>query len=393
MLECFYNIIDKFYKIRLTAFTWNLLKFTNKKRLYIQRRVKVFMLDDVNRKKKERPKKIKRVLIVCVSDGWGNSLFLLGLCKRLYDNDLLVSVVVRDEFKDRFNGTKYIENIFSLNKELKNIVNFAPDLCLDIEYIALRYWKERVSVFKLLDCHIASTSLLAKESTFVDKYLNLRTSRHISERFAVIASYVLNKEQLPIYPEVRIANKNYCAIKEWILKKNIKVNKVVYLNCMARDRDRCLNTKQANAIIQELSQFGYTTVINIECDETEKCTLKENNKSILFLKKISFEDLCALIDMVDFVITPDTSVTHIASAVDKDSFVIFPPNDRDYWPEYRAADVWDGLSRNSKTYYQDDKNLKIDIFGYSNVRPGENGMYLPDILAKEVREFIRDNLK
>ena len=370
---------------------WHAFKWLNRKRLQCHRLALIKKTNDPERKIRIRPSNIKKILLISVSDGWGNSLYLLGLAKRLYISGYKVSLAVRQEYIDRFTGTNFIDKIIALgtNHINENVKNFSPDIVVDLEYVALRHWNLRVEVLKAANCYSFCLSKLAKNSCYFDCLIPVETVCHISERLAMVLSTITNKRESPVYPFARLTEKDEIFIHQWLLDNTVLSTNFIYLNCCARDADRCLSFGQTKAMVKELISRGYYIVVNSDC-LSQPCQnqLTQISNKVHKLTPMSFQQVTALVKRAQFVITPDTSITHVATWANRPSLVIFPPNDRDYWSIWRAADVWNGRSEITTTIYRDDVTLTIDSFGYASAKSGRNTDYSTDWLVQQLHEFI-----
>lgn len=370
---------------------WHAFKWLNRKRLQYHRLALIKQTNDPERKIRIRPFNIKKILLISVSDGWGNSLYLLGLAKRLYMSGYKVSLAVRQEYIDRFTGTNFLDKIIALgtNHLNENVKNFSPDIVVDLEYVALRHWNLRVEVLKAANCYSCCLSKLAKNSCYFDCLIPVETVCHISERLAMVLSTITKKRESPVYPFARLTEKDEIFINQWLLENTVISTHFIYLNCCARDADRCLSFDQTTAMINELISRGYYIVVNADClSHSCQDQLTQISNKVRKLTPMTFQQVTALVKRAQFVITPDTSITHVATWANRPSLVIFPPNDRDYWSNWRAADVWNGRSEISTTIYKDDVTLTIDSFGFASVRAGRNIDYPAECLVQHLREFI-----
>ena len=370
---------------------WHAFKWLNRKRLQHHRLSLIKQTNNPDRKIRVRPSRIKKILLISVSDGWGNSLYLLGLAKRLYISGYKVCLAVRQEYIDRFTGTNFIDKIIALgtNHTNENVKDFAPDIVIDLEYVALRHWHLRVEVLKAANCYSCCLSKLVKNSCYFDCLIPVKTVCHISSRLAMVLGSITNRKESPVYPFARITEKDEIFIHQWLLDNTVLSTNFIYLNCCARDADRCLNVDQLKVMIDELIARGYYIVVNADClPPSCQNKLTQISSKVRKLTPMTFQQVTALVKRAQFVITPDTSITHLATWANRPSFVIFPPNDRDYWPIWRAADVWNGRSEITTTIYKDDAKLIIDRFGFASVKAGRNIDYSAEWLAQKLRKFI-----
>ena len=368
----------------------NAFKAINRTRLNLHRSNVIRKTNDASRPKYQLPLSPKKVALLSVSDGWGNSLYLLGIAKRLTEHKIKVALLVRPEFLKRFSEAKFVEKIIPLGQSStpNEIDQFNPDILVDFEYVALRHWRLRHAALSSTRCYCCCLSSLLMQSSYFDHWIQIERKCHISDRLAMVLEHITGSKETAVFPWVLVSKKEIEYIDDWIHKLGIIEERMVYLNCCASDKDRCLSYRQAKALTQSLLEKQYQIVVNATClKNTEQQALTLLSPSVHLLPQITFRQLSALVKKVRFVITPDTSITHIASSFNIPSFVIFPPNDRDYWSKWRAADVWNGLSSITETIAEDDPNLSIDCFGYANKKVKENREYSPEFLVKKLNNF------
>ena len=83
-----------------------------------------------------------------------------------------------------------------------------------------------------------------------------------------------------------------------------------------------------------------------------KQNLEINSSFALILPEMPFTDTINVINRCSAIISPDTSVIHIGSALQIPVFGIFCGNNRDYWERYAMNEAWAPTSKNSKIFYK-----------------------------------------
>ncbi|MCG5031356.1 hypothetical protein MAF45_07875 [Mesosutterella sp. OilRF-GAM-744-9] len=338
-----------------------LLKYINKKRLFFFRKIRLFFSDNFHRINHSFKAPATSVLLITVNERFGDELYVKGLAYSLSKCGIDVSIATLSSVSPRFITLPFISYVFVLDsfKDLKYLKTKKFSVAVDLEYINCRHWRERQPLLNNLDCYTITTSELCSSLNLFDDFISYRAVPHISQRLNLIYKRLtLDLSLSKISPYIDFSSDDYCWAKNFI--KNINSKRVIYFNTVAGDNDRWFSIRQIHSMIQSIAKFNnYNVILNSSFFDQ-----RELPKNYYLLPKISFPKLCALIKFCSVVITPDTSVTHIANAFNIPSFVVFPPNDRDYFHEYSAAQAWGSFSDHSVTLTTDDDNLIIDPFGF-----------------------------
>jgi ADP-heptose:LPS heptosyltransferase len=333
-------------------------KFINKLRLRYQRLLFLKITDKKKRENYPRPVNPKSVLLISVNTRFGDALYTLGLAKVIKSSGSFVAIAAFPEFLNNFNNQDYVDAFFNLKnvESLKETVKYKFDAIVDLEYVNAKHWKYRRRLLSFLHAFSITTSDLCRSLNFYNDYLPFRNFSHISLRYACIYNYLFSRKINKVSPFIRVDTSIVHDVKNNINNKNF-----VYLNCRAGDRDRCFSNEQALAFLEMIQNSGNFQIIINPPNNFPTQTLSPNIK---ILPRISFFQLAAMVSMMTFVVTPDTSVTHLAAVYNIPTFVVFPPNDRDFYHEYSASEVWGAMSDHSFTVKSDDPGLVIDPYGF-----------------------------
>lgn len=162
------------------------------------------------------------------------------------------------------------------------------------------------------------------------------------------------------------------------------------LNPYGADKKRTINYSNLEFIIKEINELGYATILLYtpsKFDELHNFYLKIKPKftSLYLPNKINnIIDSVALIKYADFVITPDTSIVHIASAFNKPSIVIFRPNGGTYsFSSRKDCFVWAPLGTNNKLIFE----------SYPENFPNLHTMDINNFDLKKMKTYITDLTK
>lgn len=332
------------------------------------------------------PDRCKHVLIISTSDGFGDSLYTTGFAYRLKNlGATFVAIAAPNHILNHYTNPIF-DNVYSLEKDTFKITKFPPDLIIDLTFANINYYSERSTIIKSLKCPAVTVSEISKNLNIYSHFIDFKQRAHISERLALILDLICHhKSESPVMPRAYASNNDLAYAQKTIssLFPDNSEGRIAYLNTIARHADRCLTQTQADALIQTLFMNGYDKII---IHSRSSCA--PSNNKIQQLPELSFQQLAALISEMNLVVTPDTSVTHLAACYNIPTMVIFPPNDRDLWPQYAAKDVWGALSTRHVIYSRDDPDMRFDIWGYPTSRPRSCAVYSACELQTCLNNFL-----
>lgn len=366
------------------------IKYLNRKRRNWRRERMLQQTDVPVRRQLVLSNPVRSVLLITVNERYGDGLFVAGLAKRLTESGIAVSIAALPQVVERFKTYDFLSHIFSLRSEedLKTASQIEFDAAVDLEYVNVRHWRDRVRLLRQLNCYLFTVSEMCCRLHLFHEFISYRKVPHIADRLGLIFNRLtFSTKPTKIYPAISVSEMDDKNAQR--LKKSVgDVNHIVYFNCMAGDEDRCFSCKQMISIIKVLCSMPDIGVI-----VNASHAIKPNQlpKHVVLLPAVSFGTLCALVRHCNAIVTPDTCVTHIASVWNKPTFVVFPPNDRDFYHQYAAADSWGSLAHCSETVKSDDEGLVIDPygFGYPNHRPKPLSSISPEWLEVRVEAFMK----
>jgi ADP-heptose:LPS heptosyltransferase len=338
------------------------LKYLNKRRLYNQRLFALKLTDRASKEVYAAPDKPKRVLLISADDHFGNALFTLGLSKQLFLQGVSVYLAAMPELVKIFSGQSYIKQFYNLSQDesIRDLSVKKFDAVIDLEYVHAKFWKYRLQALKRIHAYSITTSELCSHLNFYNKYISYTDCAHVSARLAKIYNFLRFDRVDAIFPYLELSQDDMQWADQFLPDK-----KIIYLNCRAGDLDRWFSIAQAKEILEAVVPFRNCFIVFNPPKNYPTDNLPPNVK---ILDKVSFFQLAALVRRSAFVITPDTSVTHLASIYNIPTFVVFPPNDRDFYHNFAASEVWGALADSSVTLNTDDPDLIVDPynFGYPN---------------------------
>ncbi|ARD61202.1 glycosyl transferase [Kosakonia radicincitans DSM 16656] len=158
---------------------------------------------------------------------------------------------------------------------------------------------------------------------------------HVSKTFSCIADCMqLDKKQLETY-DLHIPQDIYAETQQFLAA--IEGRKII-INIFAGNEDRCLSQTQLAVIIEQL-QIAYPAVNIILLDHRKEIHLPLPDKVVINPFK-TLHHAMALIAQADLIISPDTSIVHMAAAWQKPLIAIYKDvrlNNQLWAPGYENA--------------------------------------------------------
>lgn len=372
--------------LRICTKLANYLRRKNRERRTASRLNRLKAHDAATKNTRAIPEVIRRVLLISTSEGWGDSLYIAGLAQRLKANGIESVTVMAPESLIGHFVNPIFDDVWALERESDACVAFTPDVAVDLTYMGVRCGKERLQLIKRLACPALTVSELCQSLNAYSTFIPYHEKAHISERMALVLSALTHHDEMKVMPVGFSSAADKARVRDVIksLFPAKQPSRLAYLNTIARDADRCFSQIQTDTMAQVLLKSGFDGII-----VHTKVPCLTSDERIHYLPAMTFHELTAIIEQMALVVTPDTSVTHLAAFYDIPAFVVFPPNDRDYWSKYAAKDAWGALSAHSVTYACDDESLDIDPTGYASVRPRASSSYEPAILGEALDHFIK----
>ena len=284
-----------------------------------------------SRKNIEEPTIIKSILIIDPLYCLGDAIFVNGLLNCFVKEGLDVSIMSRDACLDIYKTTKQIKNFFNYKKveDREKCSKIQFDCILDLQYIEKRKWTEwgellaeQKPAFTLVCSEVLATSKLYSD------FVNLTSVMHFSERMNCIAERIL-KKKVSIFPVLNIA------------PATLPRKQCIYVNTVGGRDYRSLSEEQIKSLIDWFENqehlFGLFYV--------PKSHQFQFGKHSAQVQPESFIRACEIVSSCIAVVSPDTSIVHVASAFNKPIVAFYCSNDPEAYEQFEMVDVWGPLSQ------------------------------------------------
>ena len=290
-----------------------------------------------------------------------NSLMFREI-KKVYP-DIKIGVVARGAAIDIIKDNPNVDKIYEYYKDRKKI----KDLALKIKeekYDLLIDFSEMLRVNQMMLINLCGAriniGLDRKDWKLFDLSIesgkDFKWTEHITNRYlAYLIKLGLKKENIDISYDIYLKDEK----KYEDFFNEIKENKKIILNPYGASKHKSFNIETLENIITYLKDKDIAIILVYFGDKYKELEfLEKKYKSVYIPKKIeSILNTAILIKKSDYVISPDTSIVHIASAFNKKMITVYPPKGGKYGIDHL---VWAPKSKYNKVIFCKDKTGNYD---------------------------------
>ena len=303
-----------------------------------------------------------------------NSLMFREI-KKVYP-DTKIGVITRGAAIDIIKNNPNVDEIYEYHKDRKKI----KDLALKIKeekYDLLIDFSEMLRVNQMMLINLCGAriniGLDRKDWKLFDLSIesgkDFKWTEHITNRYlAYLIKLGLKKENIDISYDIYLKNEK----KYEIFFNKIKENKKLILNPYGASKHKSFSIETLENIINYLKDKDIAIILVYFGDKYEELKFLEKKYKYVYIpKKIeSILDTAILIKKSDYVISPDTSIVHIASAFNKKMITVYPPKGGKYGVDHL---VWAPKSEYSKVIFCKDKTgtydeIDINTFNFDEIK-------------------------
>ena len=290
-----------------------------------------------------------------------NSLMFREI-KKVFPN-IKIGVVARGAAIDIIKDNPNVDKIYEYYKDRKKI----KDLALKIKeekYDLLIDFSEMLRVNQMMLINLCGAriniGLDRKDWKLFDLSIesgkDFKWTEHITNRYlAYLIKLGLKKESIDISYDIYLKDEK----KYETFFYKIKENKKLILNPYGASKHKSFNIETLENIITYLKDKDIAIILVYFGDKYKELEfLEKKYKSVYIPKKIeSILNTAILIKKSDYVISPDTSIVHIASAFNKKMITVYPPKGGKYGIDHL---VWAPKSKYNKVIFCKDKTGNYD---------------------------------
>lgn len=290
-----------------------------------------------------------------------NSLMFREI-KKVYP-DIRIGVIARGAAIDIIKDNPNVDKIYEHYKDRKKI----KDLALKIKeekYDLLIDFSEMLRVNQMMLINLCrariNIGLDRKDWELFDLSIesgkDFKWTEHITKRYlAYLIKLGLKKENINISYDIYLKDEK----KYEVFFNEIKESKKLILNPYGASKHKSFSIETLENIITYLKDKDIAIILTYFGDKYKELeSLEKKYKYVYIPKKIeSILDTAILIKKGDYVISPDTSIVHIASAFNKKMITVYPPKGGKYGVDHL---VWAPKSEYNRVIFCKDKTGNYD---------------------------------
>lgn len=303
-----------------------------------------------------------------------NSLMFREI-KKVYP-DIRIGVIARGAAIDIIKDNPNVDKIYKYYKDRKKI----KDLALKIKeekYDLLIDFSEMLRVNQMMLINLCGAriniGLDRKDWELFDLSIesgkDFKWTEHITKRYlAYLIKLGLKKENINISYDIYLKDEK----KYEVFFNEIKESKKLILNPYGASKHKSFNIETLENIITYLKDKDIAIILTYFGDKYKELEFLEKKYKYVYIpKKIeSILDTAILIKKSDYVISPDTSIVHIASALNKKILTVYPPKGGKYGVDHL---VWAPKSEYNKVIFCKDKTgtydeIDINTFNFDEMK-------------------------
>ncbi|MDR2458150.1 MAG: glycosyltransferase family 9 protein [Clostridiales Family XIII bacterium] len=283
---------------------------------------------------------IKSVLFLRIDDKIGDTVvssFLYREIKKKYPNIKIVVCCGKNN-KEILKYNKNVDELYEIRGCLFNDISVFKDLRKQNISLVVDFFPFNPNFNHILMLRVISPEFLIGFNKTLYKMYNLSVnenffSMHITEMYKYILN-LLKIDDIDLRYEIPLTSEEEGPALD-LINNNYKCKYNIVINPCSSSKHRTLSVNKLKDLI-DLIENSFDCCVFILCQEKnkQKFASLENDKTIIASFK-SILGSSALIKYADIIITPDTSIVHIAAAFNKKSIALY----RDYSTFYERTDI------------------------------------------------------
>ncbi|PGH21672.1 ADP-heptose--LPS heptosyltransferase [Fusobacterium polymorphum] len=303
-----------------------------------------------------------------------NSLMFREI-KKVYP-DIKIGVVARGAAIDIIRDNPNVDKIYEYYKDRKKI----KDLALKIKkekYDLLIDFSEMLRVNQMMLINLCGArfniGLDRKEWKLFDLSIesdkDFKWTEHITNRYlAYLVKLGLKRENIDISYDIYLKKEK----KYENFFNKIKESKKLILNPYGASKHKSFSIETLEEIINYLKDKNIAIILVYFEDKYKELEFFEKKYNNVYIPENidNILDTTLLIKKSDYVVSPDTSIVHIASALNKKMITVYPPKGGKYGVDHL---VWAPKSEYNKVIFCKDKSgtydeIDINTFSFNQMK-------------------------
>ena len=303
-----------------------------------------------------------------------NSLMFREI-KKVYPN-IKIGVVARGAAIDIIKDNPNVDKIYEYHKDRKKIKDLAL-IIKEEKYDLLIDFSEMLRVNQMMLINLCrarfNIGLDRKEWKLFDLSIesgkDFKWTEHITKRYlAYLIKLGLKKENIDISYDIYLKDEK----KYEDFFNKIKESKKLILNPYGASKHKSFSIENLENIITYLKDKDIAIILVYFGDKYKELEFLEKKYSNVYIPKniASILDTTLLISASNYVVSPDTSIVHIASALNKKILTVYPPKGGKYGVDHL---VWAPKSEYNKVIFCKDKTgtydeIDINTFNFDEMK-------------------------
>lgn len=307
---------------------------------------------------------VKSILILRydgkIGDMTVNTLMFREIKKRY--PDIKIGVVTRGGAIDIIKNNKNVDKIYEFKKKSSYIKKLAREIA-DEKYDVLIDFTEMLRVYQMMFINLCKARInigLSKKDwnmfdISIEPNKDFQWTDHITLRYKAYLNKLGIKENIDLSYDVEVPENIEKEIDEYIEKLPNK--ELVVINPYGASKHKTFNDKTLANLIEYYNDKNIMIIYSPGKYEVLK-KIEDKYENVYLYKGIeSILQSAAIIKKAELVITPDTSIVHIASAYNKKLISVYPPNGGAFGKDHL---VWAPSSKYGKVLFCKEKTSKND---------------------------------
>ena len=274
-----------------------------------------------------------------------------------------IGVVTKEGAKVVIENNPNVDKIYEYKKDRKSIKELSLEIAAE-KYDLLIDFSEMLRVNQMMLINLCKARFnigIDREEwelfdITIKSGIDFYWTDHITERYSAYLKKIGFKEkEIDKKYDIYIAETD--KYKEFL--KGIKEEKIVVLNPYGASKHKSFSLETLDKIIKYLKSVNVGVILIYFGEKYRELEqLKKDNENVYIPQNIeTIQDSVYLIKGADLVITPDTSIVHIASALNKANISVYPPKGGKYGVDHL---VWAPKTKETKVIFCEDKKSQYD---------------------------------
>lgn len=268
----------------------------------------------------------------------------------------------------------FIEKVFIFNKApVKLIETFIKLRKENYDYLIDpkdHYSRESNILARLIKSKIKIGFNPVGKNTYhfgIKSYIENHELHFISRTFLALQHIGIVQQPTIPKPEVYPPNDSINYVGNVL--KSITAKKNLVINISAGSQERIWKSENWMSVINNIDKDKFKIIITYAPSEAMQAKeLSENVPHLLLFPSRNFNDVIALISRVNLIITPDTSVVHVASAYNIPIIALYTSYEDVYKKFHPLSDVQKVIFPNIKSYHIQDILPKDVIEAFDKIK-------------------------